>query len=178
LPNLVPIDDVEFLPRFEETLPVEPVRVCQSPTRKFDKHTSDFREVMKRLEEKSPGLEAVLIERIPYLECLRIKRGCHLSFDHMRGWFGIASLESLSQGKPVIAGLDEFTISNIQEFTGTEKLPWVVARDAVELLEELGALVVDRERRMEIGKKSRRFMEDCWREQHVLRVLLDVYRSL
>jgi glycosyltransferase involved in cell wall biosynthesis len=178
VPNLVPISDVAFMPRYEPSLPVGNVKVCQSPTRKFDKHTWDFTQVMERLTEKTPGLETVLIERTPYLECLRIKRGCHICFDHMRGWFGIASLESLSHGKPVVAGLDELTISKIVEFTGTDSLPWVIATDAVELLEELGTLVADRDKRLEIGVLSRRFMEDCWSEQHVLRVLLEVYRSL
>ena len=73
---------------------------------------------MDRLEEKFPNLERVLIERTAYRDCLRIKRSCHIVFDHMRGWFGIASLESLCQGKPVVAGLDDWNVEQIREFTG------------------------------------------------------------
>lgn len=178
VPNLVPLFDVQFMPRFENSLPREPIKVCQSPTRKFDKHTRQFLEVMKDLEKLYSCLETVIIEKTPYFECLRIKRACHIVFDHMRGWFGIASLESLSHGKPVIAGLDDWNIRCIKEFTGAEELPWVIARTEEELLSVLTPLVQDRGLRQSKGEQSRRFMETRWTEQHTLKVLLDIYQAL
>lgn len=179
LPNLVPLKDVKFLPRYDSCLPRERIRVCQSPTRKFHKHTKEFKIALRNLQQKYPDrIQPVIIERIPYVECLRLKRTCHIVFDHMRGWFGIASLESLSQGKPVIAGLDEWNIQCIKEFTGAEELPWVIARTEKELEEKLETLIANAGRRDAIGKESRRFMEKHWSEKRVLEILMDIYEEL
>lgn len=178
IPNIVPINDVQFQPRFEETLKDGRIIVCQSPTRKFHKHTDDFLKVMSELEKEHSNLETLIIEKTPYFKCLDLKKRAHIVFDHMRGWFGIASLESLSHGKPVIAGLDDWNVQCIKEFTGSDKLPWVIARNGYELKSELGKLINDGELRHETGVQSRRFMENYWTEQHTLKLLLDVYSSL
>lgn len=179
IPNLVPINDVEFLPRYDSTLDQDRIRICQSPTRKFHKHTKEFKSAISKLDKKYPGkIDQLIIEKIPYLECLRIKRTCHIVFDHMRGWFGIASLESLSHGKPVIAGLDDWNIERIKEFTGAEKLPWIIARNQEELEVKLSNLVKDNDLRDQTGRSSRLFMEKQWNEQRVLDRLFKVYKEL
>ncbi len=178
IPNLVPLDDVRFQPRYESSLPGDRVRICQSPTRKFHKHTAEFQRVMMGVMRDHPQVEQVVIERTRYVECLARKRACHVVFDHMRGWFGIASLESLAHGKPVVAGLDEHNVAEIKAFTGAKELPWVLARDEATLDDALRGLVIDRDRRAEIGRASRVFMERHWREQHVLARLLPIYDSL
>jgi len=178
IPNIVPINDVQFQPRFEETLPDDRIVVCQSPTRKFHKHTEDFLTVMAEFTKKYRNLETLIIEKTPYFKCLDLKKRAHIIFDHMRGWFGIASLESLSQGKPVMAGLDDWNIQCIKEFTETDKLPWVIVRNTSLLRRELEKLINDRDLRQDTGIKSRRFMENHWTEQHALKILLDVYNSL
>lgn len=178
VPNLVPINDVHYLPRFEENLSPDLVKICQAPTRKFHKHTDVFKRVMRELRVEGVQVEQVIFERIPHIECLKLKRRCHIVFDHMRGWFGISSLESLSQGKPVVAGLDDWNIRCIKEFTGTDRLPWQVAKDEQELKTVLTELAHDGDLRQRIGKESRAFMEQFWTEEHAVRVLLDVYKKM
>ena len=133
---------------------------------------------MDELKKSYPNVEGVIIERLPYRECLKIKRACHIVFDHMRGWFGIASLESLSQGKPVIAGLDRWNQDCIMEFTGTDSLPWLFAWNQTELEKALARLICDFDFRNTAGRSSRCFMESYWTEQHVLEILWTVYKSL
>lgn len=178
IPNLVPVYDIQFMPRYENALQEGSIKICQSPTRKFHKHTDEFRTVMTELKKKYSNIETLIIEKTPYFECLRLKRTCNIVFDHMRGWFGIASIESLSHGKPVIAGLDDWNIKCIKEFTGSATLPWVIARNSSQLEIELERLINDKELRLETGIQSRLFMEKCWTEQHALKRLLDVYNSL
>lgn len=178
LPNLVPLDHVGFLPRYDDTLPQDKIRVCQAPTRKYHKHTREFQRVMCELEKRYPLLETVLIEGMPYDQCLRVKRACHMVFDHMRGWFGISSLESLAQGKPVIAGLDDWNLRCIQAFTGTDEVPWQIARNEDELYRVMDRLVQDSVLRREVGKHSRAFMEHHWSDQQVVSLLMDTYQEL
>lgn len=178
VPNLVPIHDVRYQPRYEDSLPAAPLLICQAPTRKYHKHTDVFARVLAELQKKYPAIDKVIFERLPHNECLRRKRGCHLVFDHMRGWFGISSLESLCHGKPVIAGLDDWNIRCIKEFTGMGHLPWQVARNEEELRAVLDKLITDRELRLSVGREARAFMEQHWTEQQALAVLLDVYKTL
>lgn len=178
IPNIVPVNDVQFLPRYEDTLERGSIKICQSPTRKFHKHTDIFKNVMTGLEEKYKNIETIIIEKTPYFKCLEIKKTCNIVFDHMRGWFGIASLESLSQGKPVIAGLDEWNIHCIKEFTGADTLPWIIARNKEELENRLDVLIQDGGLRQRSGEASRKFMEDCWTEQQAVEKLVTVYDSL
>ena len=178
VPNLVPINDVSFLPRYDNSLDQERIKICQAPTRKYHKHTSEFKKVMERLIAANPQIRPVILEKLPYIDCLKIKRTCHIIFDHMRGWFGISSLESLSHGKPVIAGLDTWNIKCIQEFTGSNWLPWIVAGNQEALEAALVGLIENREERQRAGEKARAFMEKCWTEQHILTVLLQIYEDL
>jgi hypothetical protein len=110
--------------------------------------------------------------------CLERKNQCHIIFDHMQGYYGVSSLESLSQGKPVIAGLDDWNMQWIKEFTGSDVLPWVVARNPDELEGQLCELIGHSDLRDYVGRNSRKFMEDHWNEQQALGVLLDFYGSL
>lgn len=177
-PNLVPLFDTPYLPRFDRSLSKSEVRICQAPTRKYDKHTACFSAVMQQLQRENTCVKSIILERMNHLECLLEKKKCHIVFDHMRGWFGISSLESLSQGKPVVAGLDEWNSRCIKEFTGLEELPWCIARDETGLYSVLAELISDDKKRQYIGEQSRLFMERCWSEQRVLKVLDNVYRSL
>lgn len=178
VPNMVPLNDVHYLPRYDETLPAEPVKICQAPTRKFDKHSKEFNSVFDALNRKYLNLEKVVIERKPHLECLEIKKKCHIIFDHMRGWFGISSLESLAQGKPVIAGLDDWNIACIKDFTQSEKIPWQVACNKEELRKSLNRLIQNPELRGKVGRDSRCFMQIYWKEIDALKVLLKQYDEL
>ena len=178
VPNMVPINDVNYLPRYEDSLPPGPVRICQAPTRKYDKHTPLFDRVLEALAKEEHPIKPIILERLEHDECLRIKKGCHIVFDHMRGWFGISSLESLCQGKPVIAGLDEWNIKCIKDFTGADELPWQVARDEWGLQDLLTRLITNRELRLTLGRQSRDFMEQYWTEQQALAVLLNIYQNL
>lgn len=178
VPNMVPLYDVAYMPRYEKSLAQDVVKICQAPTRKFDKHYKEFTAILDQFKREGLNIEKVIVERKAHLECLGIKKQCHVIFDHMRGWFGISSLESLSQGKPVVAGLDEWNVNCIKEFTETEENPWLIARNSDQLTEVLRKLVLDSEFRASRGMAARNFMEQYWNELAVLDVLLTSYNEL
>lgn len=177
-PNLVPLWEADFLPREDHLLSQKLIRVVQAPTRKWHKHTSEFESVATRLSSSLPMIDFQVLEDLSYRECLKEKRRAHIVFDHMNGWFGISSLESLSQAVPVIAGLDDVCINHIRKFTGVSELPWVIARDEAGLESEIRRLVHEPDMRAEIGAQSRAFMESYWNEQRVLDELFRIYGQL
>ena len=175
LPNLVPIHDPLYLP---QPVPVNgSMTIGQSVTRKDIKNTDNLLQVVRKVRQEIPAPELSLdiIENTDQRECLRRKNKCHIVFDHMQGYYGVSSLESLSQGKPVIAGLDEHCISRIHECFGVHKLPWVVARDPEELERTLKELVSDVPRLEALGIQSRRFMEEVWSDSFVAERLSQFY---
>ena len=175
-PNSVPIDDLFYLPISSEIN--GSVRICQSPTRKDLKNTNEFGAAMEEIQHTYPHVEKVIIENSTHLDCLKIKQTCDIHFDHMQGYFGVSSLEGLSQGKPVVAGLDEWNQQYIKEFTGAWGLPWVVAETRDELENYFEKLIVDTELRISTGMESRRFMEEHWAVQQILEMLFEFYGDM
>ena len=78
----------------------------------------------------------------------------------------------------MIAGLDEWNIRCIKEFTGGGELPWVIARNSAQLETALRPLVTDWELRLTSGRYARTFMEKLWSEKQVLQILLRAYESI
>ncbi|MCI5065982.1 glycosyltransferase family 1 protein [bacterium] len=176
-PNIVPLSDPLFLPRAEESKSRERFHVVQAPTRKWHKNTDEFVRVCEELRKRSNFSYEVLSD-ISHRECLSKKRGANASFDHMQGWFGIASLESLAQGVPTLAGMNEAVQSAVRAFAGEEELPWRMVYSEEDLKRELLFLMEDRAQASEIGRASRAFMERRWSEQRVLEPLLATYHEL
>lgn len=171
VPNPVPIYDPLFMP-----VPIhqkDRIRLCQAPTRKDLKNTTEFIRVAEEVCEQFSNVDYTVIENTKYRECLKIKQSCHIHFDHMQGYYGVSSLESLSQGRPVIAGLDDFNIDHIKRFTGNGELPWIIAKDSDELKAKIRDLVFDSGMRQAAGVLGRTFMTEKWNEPNVLTALFD-----
>ena len=175
-PNLVPIDEPLLLP--DRDRPARPFRLCHSPTRKDLKNTEELLAVVAELQQDGLDLEFDLIDNVPNSECLRRKRSCHAVFDHMQGYYGVSSLEGLSQGLAVLAGLDAWCLEHVAAFAGTADLPWVLVRGRDDLAQALRRLATDQELCAETGRRSRAFMETCWSDRKVAGRLADWYAGL
>ncbi|MFC1822688.1 glycosyltransferase family 1 protein [Thermodesulfobacteriota bacterium] len=177
-PNLVPIDDPLYLP--EHVRLNGALVIGQSATRKDLKNTEDLLEVAAKIQKEcnAPKVLLDIIENTDYRECLRRKNRCHIIFDHMQGYYGVSSLESLSQGKPVIAGLDDWNLDHIKKFTEKSSLPWIICRTKDELKKTLYVLTQDRERIQNLGQESRKFICRHWSDKKTINTLIDFYHSL
>jgi len=179
-PNLVPEQDPLLRP--VDRLWSGPLLVAHSPTRKDLKNTDELVSVVEELGRQGLDLRLDLIDNVPNSECLARKQAAHVLFDHMQGYYGVSSLEGLSQGLAVIAGLDAWNRAHVAEFAGVSseqgELPWVAARDGAELAQRLRELAGDRERCREIGAASRRFVERHWSEAKVAGHLADFWDAL
>ena len=149
-----------------------------TPTRKDLKNTDDLLAVTQQLREELPQLDLDVIDDAPHDACLARKQASDLCFDHMQGYYGMASLEALAQGLPTIAGLDDWNIAVIREFFQCDRLPWALARTPEELAAVLRRLVPDAAARREIGAASRTFMETVWSEARATAALDAFYADL
>ena len=177
-PNLVPVNEPLLKPmwgRYDES---GKLRVCHSPTRKDLKNTDEFIAAVATLKKEGVRLDVDMIDDVPNDECLARKRRCHVLFDHMQGYYGVSSLEGLSQGVAVIAGLNDWNRARVAEFSGTDDLPWVLAYDQKELEARLRELSNDRALCESIGEKSRRFMEERWSDSRTVQHLAAFWEAM
>jgi hypothetical protein len=161
-----------------EPKPDAPVRVAHSPTRRELKNTGEFLSVMRDLSGHGLPVAAELIEMASQAECLDRKRHSHVCFDHMQGYFGMSSLEALSQGVPVIAGLSPWCRRHMEDFTETADLPWITAQNQEDLGQRIKELTLDAGLRNEKSAQSRAFMTGCWSEARVVERLNAFYARL
>ncbi len=134
---------------------------------------------MAALLDRGVNVELEMIDNVPHRECLARKRRCMAMLDHLQGYYGMASLEGLSQGLAVIAGLDDWNAGRIREFAGLAEdapLPWVLT-DVAGLAQTIEALALDLDRTAELGRASRRFMEQRWSDAKVAARLAETYES-
>lgn len=172
-PNLVPQDDPRYLPRWDKA--GTPVGICHAPTRKELKNTEEFLAAMERLRAQGLPVRLELIDDVAHNECLARKAACHVCFDHLQGYYGVSSLESLAQGLAVVAGLDNWCQGHMREFAGQE-LPWVVSRPG-RLEADLRRLVLDSEERQARGRAGRAFMETAWSDRRLAARLAAFYAA-
>lgn len=177
-PNLVPINEPLLTPLWGRFDDPGKLRVSHSPTRKDLKNTDEFLAALKQLKKEKVHLDVDMIDDVPNEQCLARKRRSHVLFDHMQGYFGVSSLEGLSQGVAVIAGLDEWNREKVSDFSGADDLPWVLAYDQQSLEDRLRELNSDRALCEATGMKSRAFMEDRWSDERVAKHLAAFYDSM
>ena len=142
--------------------------VGHSPSRRDLKNTAEFLEVMEQVDA-----EMRLIENVSNEECVRLKAGCDLFFDHMQGYYGVSSLEAMAQGIPTIAGIDDWNAWCIRRFTGQDRLPWIMARNR----QELGDAIRRRDLE-ETGRYAYEWMEREWSEERIVARLAEFYETL
>lgn len=177
-PNLVPINDPLYLPA-EKQQENDAIIIGQSPTRRELKNCAELEWAIAEARKELPRpIIHRSFERLQHKKCLAEKRKCDIIFDHMQGYFGVSSLESLSQGKPVIAGLDEWNISHIKNFVNSDKIPW----DIVENIYKLKSIIIKYTKNhltiKSKGNESRKFMVRSWNETNVINVLENAYNII
>ena len=134
--------------------------------------------LFRSLNKRRVLIRVDMIDDVPNHECLARKRRCHVLFDHMQGYYGVSSLEGLSQGVTVIAGLDDWNRTQVAEFAGTDNLPWIPAFDQVSLEAALRELNSNRAACQLQGLKGREFMEKHWSDKHVAEYLVEFYENI
>lgn len=188
-PNCVPINDVRYLPRAsDKKLPFGrdakkevfySYILAQSPTNTILKNVDLIKEIVERLADELP-IRYLQIWNADLDFALRHKRNAHMVFDHIEGYYGLSSLEGLSMGKPVLAGLSRYTIDAICRFFDITEgpLPWLVTRNEAEIETAIRNLVNDDAYRRHMGARSRQFMEEVWSDATIARRLAEIYRSI
>jgi hypothetical protein len=177
IPNALPLTDPDFQPVYDERDRGSLV-IGHAPSCRKSSRTKDLEWCVNNLRNRSKRIRSRIIEQTPHHEYLQLMGACDLSFDHMGPSYSFASLETMSMGIPTIAGLDTWTLNQIQSFTGSEQNPWVIARDRSELIQRIETLACDASLREAIGRKSRDWLLSYWNETRIASALSLFYEDL
>ena len=130
------IDDLDWLATFRQ--PQDgPLRIGHAPTNRLLKSTAELEAAVAQLQADGADVELVMIERLPWLEALKVKGTCDILFDQTAYGYGGNAIEAWGMNIPVICGAQPATLTEYQRRFGA--LPFVLAdpgtiRDAIEQL--------------------------------------------
>ncbi|MDO8535788.1 MAG: glycosyltransferase family 4 protein [Candidatus Omnitrophota bacterium] len=119
------------------------------------KGTSFIKKAVEDLKAEGYNVEHIFLEKIPYERIKYYYQQADIVFDQIfSGWHGSVTVEAMAMAKPVICRLD----ADALKFLPTDHP--IVNADQHTLLDKLRELVKDRQLRDEIGKRSRRYVEE------------------
>lgn len=165
VPNPIPMYDAAYLP--DASSPVHDVFL--SPTRLLSgaadrwntKGMPETLDVIRRACNAT-GATWKLMHKTPLKDVLAARRASRIVVDEMvTGSYHLSGLEGLSQGKPVLAWLDDRSQRILRYFSGSEECPFITAR-VTDAEAVLMYLLEHPEEASTIGQQSRSWMERYW----------------
>lgn len=144
----------------------ERLRIVHAPT---DRRFKGTEHILKSLENVKEDFELVLVEGKSAEEAREIYRTADIIIDQISGGsYGVFSIEAMALGKPVIAYIAEQTRRR-------HPLLPVVSADFDSLSEAVRGLLADRQRRIQLGKCGREYVERYHDNVRVAALLADLY---
>jgi len=202
LPIPVPTDDELYkpLPKRDDSV----IKIVHSPTEREFKKTIVLIKAVDALKRKY-DVELMLIENMPYRDCINLKKEAHIAFDNIEfGSYAGCSIEAMCHEQPTLVYLNDVSQQQINKVSeeigiespfvniGDEKQPSieylnrVIERKAHNIVtkedyrsvhDNLERLIVDSNLRKELGKRGRKWASRVHDTGVVVKKLIDIYES-
>ena len=166
----MPFDYRSFEMRGEEN---RILRVCHAPSRRAAKGTHHILEAVKDLKNEI-SFEFVLIEGMPYHECIQVKKGCDIGIEQVGSYagtgYGRNSLEFLALGIPTITEIPDDYEQMIPDH------PFIKATPE-NLKDVLRRVLKDRDLRMKKKIEGRAWLERYHDSKQVVMSIYNLYQK-
>jgi len=161
----------EFDPQYPDPARRRPV-VGHMPSRLMAKGTPSVLRAVEQIKTQY-DFEFKLIHGIPRQQALAMVRECDVILDQfVVGAFGLVALEAMALGKPVICYIKPSVASQLPPGCP------IINADPDNLDQVLGELLADGQRRREVGRQGRAYVEEFHDAHHIARQLVAVYEEL
>lgn len=161
----------EFEPQYADPNAPRPL-VVHAPSHKGKKGTDCVLRVIEQLR-RTHVFEFQLLHGVERSEALRIVRRCDVFLDQfVVGDHGLATLEAMAFGKPAVCYIKP---SLVPEYP--PDCP-IVNANQDNLAQVVEGLLVDGQRRHEIGRRSRAYVEQHHDAHQIARQLIKIYEEL
>lgn len=133
-----------------------PVRVVHASNHRHYKGTRFVIDAVERLQAEGLDVELTLVEGVPNAEAKELYRSADvIASDFLIGGYALFPIEGMALGKPVLCYMPDRLWQYHPEWSDTP----IVNASPETLVAELRALVVDPERRREIGDRGPGYVE-------------------
>jgi glycosyltransferase involved in cell wall biosynthesis len=161
----------DFDPKYPDPDRVVPV-VAHAPSRLKAKGTPSVISAIEQLKTKF-DFEFKLIHNVPHADAIDMMRDCDIMLDQfVAGVHGVAALEAMALGKPVVCYVKPSLLS---EFPS--EYP-VINANQDNIIQVVGNLLADGQRRHEIGRQSRAYVEKHHDAHQIAHQLANLYQEL
>jgi hypothetical protein len=158
LPNPCDVDQMMAI-RKNNWRPSAKPRVSQTPAQRAPNATDTFLSAFEAVRSRA---DLMLIEHVSWKTCLAIKSQADIMFDSFISGYGLAGMEAMAMGIPLISGGDAWTESRIQVEIGY--LPYYRASPD-SLADKMADMVDSSELRQmygELGYHFAKIVHDQW----------------
>ena len=156
------------------------LKILHAPNHRAIKGTQYFLDAVKELREEGLEIELILLERVPNEEVKQAMASADIVADQLIiGWYAMFALEGMAMGKPVLCYLREDLqqLYIASDLVCANEIPIINCSPAT-VKEAIRALVSDRDRLAEIGKRSREYVIEHHSTQAVGKVFDRINRSI
>ena len=176
LPYTIPNFDA-IAPKTENFFQNDKIRIVHAPTQRVTKGSAFVLQAIESLQQQFPNkIEFQLVENLPYDQALQVYRSADLVIDQLLiGWYGGLAVEVMKMGIPVMAYINEDDLHFLPEGFARD-IP-IINADPHTLVQQLTAIIREREQLIEIGANSLRFVDTWHHPKYVASLTKQVYEQ-
>ncbi len=139
------------------------------------KDTGFFDAAKAQFIQNGNSLNFVMLEQMALVDALNQRASCDVCFDHLQGYYGFISIESMAQGLLVANGCNAQSQKEIKDFFFGELPPFFYTskKTFVQDLKKITPEMVD-----EYGAKGIKFMHGPWAGKKNIERLVRYYEKL
>ncbi|MCC5912474.1 MAG: glycosyltransferase [Clostridiaceae bacterium] len=174
IPLPINVETVKFIPQKIEN---NKLKIFHGITREGFKGTKYIREAMEKLEENYPNdVEIIIDGKMPLDKYLEVLEETNVVVDQALSYeYGMNAIYSMAMGKVVLSGNEP----ECQEEFGRTDIPIInITPNVEDIYSKLEKLVLNKKSVIEIGEKSRLFVEDFHHHVKVAQQYIDTWNSV
>lgn len=174
IPFPINVNKVQYTP---QKIDNNKLNIFHGLNREDSKGTKYIREAMEKLKYNYPNDVEILIDgRMPLKEYLKVLEESNIIIDQALSYsYGMNAMYSMAMGKVVLSGNEP----ECQQEFGRSDIPVINITPSVEdIYNKLEKLVLDKKSVIEIGEKSRLFVEDFHHHIKVAQQYIDTWNSV
>jgi hypothetical protein len=165
------IDLAEFQPNYPRADNTRPM-IVHNPSNRLVKGTAAVLAAIEALRGRF-DFDFRLITNLPQRDALQLVRECDLLIDQViLGTYGLVSIEAMAFGKPAVCQINSLLLDRYMP-----DCP-IVNANPDNLAEVLAGLLTDGQRRHDLGRRGRAYVEKYHDSHQIARQLASIYQAL
>jgi len=172
LPLALDLNEYEYTPRVADN---KSITIMHCPTNRTYKKSDLIEDAINKLIEEGYKINYKCITNVTHAKLKEEFISSDLIIDQLNPWYGTVTIEAMALGRPVICGYhNHLTFYDYGKF---KDLP-IINADIYNIYDVLKNVLENKYDLVEIGRKSREFVENVHDLKKLTKTLIDIYNTL